>query len=494
LAALEAMGVDFTGGGGGIPEYQDLCAKINLPLKTGNLSWITLLGASQISAKSDFDDPDEGWVAGERGQVMKMENRQLFTGVNYTHRFSASTRLENRFSYQLFGQKVVQDEYEYPSTTILPQYASRLNCREDRFSWQSTLNHRGSAKSLIRGGVGADVYMSDVKTIWETDVLNDYDGSSTLLKAFAQWQYRFSNTFSMTPGIYAQTYTLNNDYAIEPRIGFKWDASPKSSFTFGSGLFSQLQPRQVYFYEDNGVVQNKNLEMSKSWQTVVGYQQKIGTGMHLKTEAYYQSLFNIPVIADIPEESILNFGDDFYNQWDYIFVNDGTGRNYGVEITLEKFFNKQYYFLLTASIFDAKYKALDGVERNSKFAGNYAFNGLFGYEWKVGKKNNLLSVNTKAAYVGGKRFIPLSINSTNNQFDYDYTQAYTQKLPDYFRLDLNINMKVNYQRWSIEWFAEINNITNHQNVWMKYFNATRNKEEFIYQYGLMPMGGCRVYF
>ena len=233
--------------------------------------------------------------------------------------------------------------------------------------------------------------------------------------------------------------------------------------------------------------------MSKSWQTVLGYQQKLGTGMHLKTEIYYQSLFNIPVIPEIPEESILNLGDDFYNNWDYVFTNEGTGRNYGMEVTLEKFFNEQYYFLLTASLYESKYTALDNVERNTKFAGNYAFNGLFGYEWKLGTMR-LLSVNTKFSYMGGKRYVPLTVDAVSNDYEYDYTRAYTDKLSDYFRVDLNVNMKINYKRWSVEWFVEVNNLTNHQNIWFKYYNTTRNKEEYIYQYGLMPLGGCRVYF
>jgi hypothetical protein len=335
--------------------------------------------------------------------------------------------------------------------------------------------------------------MTDIKNEWDDVLLNNYKGNSGLLKAFAQWQYRFNNDFSMTPGIYGQLYTLNNDFSIEPRIGFKWDATSLASFTLGSGLHAQLQPRQVYFFEDNGIVKNKNLEMSKSWQNVLGFQRKLGTGMHLKTEVYYQMLFNIPVIPDIPAESLLNFGDDFYNNWDYSFVNKGTGRNYGVEVTLEKFFDKHYYFLLTASLYDSKYKGYDKVERHTKFAGNYAFNALFGYEWKVGNRS-LLSANTKIAYVGGKRYIPLSVNTVNNNFEYDYSKAYTDKLSDYFRFDLNLNMKTNFKRWSVEVFAEVNNITNHKNVWQKYYNTTRNKEMYVYQYGFMPMGGCRVYF
>ena len=84
------------------------------------------------------------------------------------------------------------------------------------------------------------------------------------------------------------------------------------------------------------------------------------------------------------------------------------------------------------------------------------------------------------------------INS--DAYEFDYTQAYAKKLPDYFRLDLNINMKTNFKRFSVEWFFEVNNITNHQNIWGKYFDVRRSKEEYIYQYGFMPIGGCRVYF
>ncbi|MDR0231005.1 MAG: TonB-dependent receptor [Dysgonamonadaceae bacterium] len=491
IGLMDAMGVgdEFFA----VPEYQDVCAKINLPTKHGNLSWVTLLGASRISSESDFDDPEWEWVEGERGQNMKMQNYQIFSGLNYTHRFNANTRLENRLSYQLFRQKVTIDEIEYPTMETFPDYTT-VNNQEGRIAYQSILNKRIDAKNLIRGGIGADLFLTNIHNVWNDTVLNNYKGNSTLLNAFVQWQYRFSNTLSMTPGIHTQLYTLNNDYSIEPRIGFKWDATSSSSFSLGGGLFSQLQPRLVYMYEEDGVVKNKDLKMSKSWQTVLGYNQNLGSGMRLKTEVYYQSLFNVPVIPDIPEESILNFGDDFYNNWDYVFVNEGTGRNYGAEITLEKFFDKNYYFLITASLFDSKYKGYDRIERSTKFAGNYAFNALFGYEWKIGKRR-LFSVNTKAAYVGGKRYIPLKVNVVGDvTYHYDYSQAYVNKLPDYFRLDLNFNMKTNYKRWSLEWFVEINNITNHKNIWGKYYNASKNKEEYIYQYGFMPNGGVRIYF
>ena len=483
LSILKETGVNFYGLS--VPEYQDVCAKINVPTKHGNFSWITLMGTSQVGTDADANDP-LGWESNE--EDMNFYSEQLFTGVNYTHRFNTSTRLENRLSYQLLRIKVTDRVTYYGSHETSDYYVG--NEQEGKIAWQSVLNHRINAKNLIKSGVGIDILLSDIHNGWlGSDVfLNDYKGTSNLLKAFTQWQHRFNNVFSVTPGVYSQFYTLSSDYSIEPRIAFKWEVSPFTSFGLSGGLYSQLQPRQVYVYEESGIKKNMNLKMTKSWQCVVGYSQKLGADMHLKTEVYYQSLFNIPVTPKFPEESLINMGDEYYNDWNYMAENKGTGYNYGLEVSLEKFFDKHYYFLLTVSLYDSKYKGYDKIKRSTKFAGNYAFNTLFGYEWKIGTKH-LLSVNTKVAYTGGKRYVPIIVD-----WGKDFSQAYKNRLPDYFRVDLNINMKSNFKRWSIEWFAEVNNLTNHRNVWMKRIYFYGDGEDYLYQYGFLPMGGCRVYF
>jgi len=500
---LDAIGISVDPDHGDVPKYQDVCSKINIPLKTGNLSWVTLLGSSGIHHNTaDFSNPSE-WTEGERGADWTENFAQIFTGLNYTHRFSASTRLENRLSYQWSRDANRHDEIEFPTGKVFHEVETQ-EYREGKIAYSATLHHRISAKSMLKSGIGVDVLQVDVKrTEKDEDVIRipyNYKQNSTLLKAYTQWQYRLGNSFSVIPGIYGQYYTFNDDYSIEPRIGLKWELSPKTSFSLGGGLHSQLQHSLVQMYQDEtDNMVNKNLKMSKSWQTVAGYHQKIGAGMHLKTEVYYQWLINVPVIPSVPEESYLNYGqDEWYDAGDMIFVNKGTGRNYGLEMTFEKFFDKQYYFLLTASLYDSKYKAFDKIERHTRFAGNYAINALFGYEWKFGARK-LLSVNTKLAYIGGKREVPLNyelVNDSDDEYDYvfDYTYAYEKRLPDYFRLDLNINMKTNYKRHSLEWFIELVNLTNHKNIRAKYFDSHNNSIEYIYQYGFMPIVGCRVYF
>ena len=77
--------------------------------------------------------------------------------------------------------------------------------------------------------------------------------------------------------------------------------------------------------------------------------------------------------------------DWFINQK---LVNDGTGQNYGLDLTIERFMNKGFYYMVTASVFDSEYVGGDGITRNSRFNKTFVFNILGGKEWQVGRNHN----------------------------------------------------------------------------------------------------------
>ena len=203
----------------------------------------------------------------------------------------------------------------------------------------------------------------------------------------------------------------------------------------------------------------------------------------------------------MPGEAVINMGDEYHNNWDYVFENKGKGENYGIEITLEKFFDKNYYYLFTGTLYNSTYKALDNKVRQTKFAGNFSLNVLGGYEFVINKKKqDVLSINSKISYLGNKRILPISyddyvyehVGGQNPVFDYD--KAYTRRMPNYFRFDINIAIKQNLKRLAIESYFEILNVTNHKNIYSQYYIANKNEYSYIYQNGFMPMGGCRIYF
>ena len=497
LEAMVAMGLSFGSIAEDIiPKYRDLCAKINIPLKTGNFSFVTLIGANSAESEDDMNDANK-WMPEDIGTYYIEKDRLLFFGANYTRRFNVNTRLENRLSYQHAVSKENNESITYRNIRRWKTYSEATG--EGRTTWLSSVYHRVNARNFLEAGAGVDLFMTKIQEKkYDMDekptLLHDIDKSSLLIKMYGQWRYRINDVLTVTPGLYNHYYLLTNNYSIEPRIGMSWKTSLNTTLNFSTGLYSQLQPRIICFYQDNdGQYPNKSLKFTKSRQTVAGFNWKFAKSFRLKNEVYYQYLYDAPVIEDFPQESLLNFGDD--NNWDYAFVNKGTGRNYGVELTLEKFLTNNYYFLATVSLYQSKYKGYDKIERDTKYNGNYAMNFLGGYEWKVGK-NNLLSANVKLSRLGGKRHIPATFvtDSAGTSVKYDYENAYSSQYPAYFRFDLNINMKMNFNRWSLEFFAELANLTNHKNVWTQYYDLKNQKEVFIYHYGFMPIGGLKAYF
>ena len=201
---------------------------------------------------------------------------------------------------------------------------------------------------------------------------------------------------------------------------------------------------------------NKNLGFTRSHHFVLSYQNRLTENLLLKIEPYYQQLFDVPVEQRTSTYSALNMGAAFGPSDHDSLVNGGTGHNMGVELTLERYFNKGYYFLLTTSLFDSKYKGSDKVERKTAFNTQYVLNVLGGKEFRFGS-NNILSANIKTSLVGGKYITPLNLAASRAKGSavYDENRAYSLRQSTYFRTDIRFSYrrKCAGARWSFRWIC-----------------------------------------
>ena len=159
-------------------------------------------------------------------------------------------------------------------------------------------------------------------------------------------------------------------------------------------MHSQIQSLFLYYTKtpvdsipESYIENNKNLDFTKSHQFVISYDWNPINDFRLKLETYYQYLFDVPVLNTPSYYSVLNSGAGFYQQRVNNLVNEGYGRNYGIELTIEKFFSKHYYFLVTASLFNSEYKTLENKWRSTVFNNNYILNALAGYEFVIKNQN-----------------------------------------------------------------------------------------------------------
>ncbi len=192
---------------------------------------------------------------------------------------------------------------------------------------------------------------------------------------------------------------------------------------------------------------------------------------------------------------MLNTGDNFGAAIVDSLVNEGIGKNYGLELTIEKFLNRGFYVLFTTSLFESKYQGYDKIWRNTAFNGNYVFNALAGYERKLGK-HGILTLDLKTVWAGGKRYIPVDFTASEEEKEavYDWDNAYKNKYDDYFRTDIRLGYKLNMKRTNMEWAIDFQNVFNYKSIFNEAYDAEENEIYYTYQGGFMPMMLFRIHF
>jgi hypothetical protein len=279
----------------------------------------------------------------------------------------------------------------------------------------------------------------------------------------------------------------------------KWNISNKSSLAAGYGLHSQLQALGIYFAQFKNTdgsfsYPNKDLGFNKAHHYVLSYSYRLTRNLLIKTEAYYQQLFNVAVSTKAGSTySTLNVTEDYLPD---PLSNKGKGRNYGVEISAERYLQNNFYLTFSNSIYQSKYTAVDGKERNTRFNGNYIGTLIAGKDFVSEKKRRTYGVNIKTIYAGGLRTTPIDLAASeqNGYTVYKEDEAYSLQNPAYFRTDLRVSVKWNRKRLTSTLSLDIQNLTNRLNTYNQYYSKENKKIMSSYQTGLIPVLNYKIEF
>jgi len=489
------------------PFYQDLSFKINGgTTKIGKFTLFGLGAKSKIDfnhAKIDstdlFANPiKDSYFTSDIGIVgvkhfIKVKERSYFnTIIGAT--YNGSNYLEDNIA---------------TDTKPLERYAENRSA-QIRYSINTSFNSKINSKLFVKVGVISEVInlildarVRDSNSVWNK--YWDFNDYMVLHQAYAQAKYRFTEKLTLNIGVHGQLLDLNNSTSIEPRAGLKYQVNEKNTISLGYGMHSQMQPADVYFYRSrkaDGTYEttNKDLGFTTSQHFVVGYDLLPIKDWRIKTEVYYQMLNNVPVTQTPSSYSMLNAGASFLPNDEVNLVNKGTGTNYGAELTIEKFFSKGYYVLLTGTVYESKYKGSDGVEHNTAFNGNYVYNILGGKDFKIGKeKRNVFSVGVKMTQAGGRYFTPVDLaasQAAHEQVLQGDDKAFSERNPDFFRLDVKTGFTFNSRKSKISqtFSFDIQNVTNNKNVFAQRYNPVKNTVNTAYQIGFFPNFVYKIQF
>jgi hypothetical protein len=444
--------------------YQDLSFKFNLPTKRSGTFSLWGIGGIDKALQPLETDPDvweNDWDRvtfdwGIQMGAVGLTHRMLTGRRTYINTTLAATGIRNRM------------ETERQDDDLVPHADLVAIDNSGKLSFGSYISHTFSPRFSTQTGVTFKrlQYNLDINSTIDSDpstyrnVVLD-EGYSYATELYTQLSYNLSQNLVVNTGVNGGYFDLNNSLSIDPRVAFSLDLNNGHSLSIGYGKHSQMEDLKIYMVrsEENGNISfpNKDLGLSKAHHFVLAYDWQINNNLRFKLEPYVQFLYDAPGIAD-SSYSMINYKQD----WAFgdALENNSTGRNIGVDVTFERFLNKGYYFLITGSVFSSRYKADDGIWRNTRYNKNFVANALVGREFAFMDNQRILGVNTRFNVVGGERVSPVLTEKSMERelVFFDEAQAFKNQLPSTIYADLSVTYRVNRSRHSSIWALQVKNL------------------------------------
>jgi len=510
VGLADAAGIPI--GTNATPDYRDLSFKLDFgKSKLGKFEAFGILGTSNITflaAETDpndlFSEPDADAVAKSRLGILGLKHTVLIDDKSYLRTTISATQAKNDFNLERYTDEGLTQKVKYASA----------NDVIDRQVISTYINSKRNSKLTFRGGI--NIERMDISSLSTDSSGNpDFNGDGQedlvigrnvnddlyLYELYLHEKYKLNSKSILQVGIHTQFLSMNQKGVFEPRLGYSYKLTDSQTINVGYGLHSQISPLPFMLQTEetsNGPTYiNKKLDFTKSHHFVLGWDKKIGSSWRSKIEVYYQSLYSVPIEEQASSFSSLNYGADFGFPTTGKLVNEGTGKNYGIELTIEKFFSNQYYGLFTASLFDSKYKGSDSIERQTAFSNNYVVNVLGGKEFNLGKRNRL-TTDFKFTLAGGRRFTPVDLEASkiiDSEVLFE-NQAFSGRYPYYMRIDFKVGIALNSsnKKFSQQFFLDFQNLTNRENVFVNRYNRITNEVNTVLQSGFFPDLMYRVQF
>ena len=386
-------------------DYQDLSFKLNMPTtKAGTFAvWFTGLLDHYENEVPDVSEWETLWDMNDSWS----RQSNCAAGLNHTYRFNNGGTLHSSVAFTSTYRKLGINNYDEQmnltpgmngrnsqwNVIISAQHQQKLS---SRYTMQNGFEHQHLAFNTWLDWIheiGGPLYR-----VYES---KDYTG---LTRLYSSHKVALSRRLSTVAGVNVMWFNLNNQWLVEPRVSVQYKTSPSSTLSLAYALNSRKESTDTYFVMMDGKNPNEDLGLTRSHHISASFAQRLGENAMLKIEPYWQWLFDVPVEQGTTY-SIINHTNFFQ---DRALVNEGAGRNYGIDLTLERYLKDGLYGMLTATVFKSEYRDAQGQWHHTRQDRGYITNILGGKEWMVGKsKKNVFGVNGRLTLMGGDRYTPI---------------------------------------------------------------------------------------
>lgn len=295
-------------------------------------------------------------------------------------------------------------------------------------------------------------------------------------------KYFFNDKVLVSAGARADMNTFTKDglnplRTISPRLSASYLFNDKWNVSASVGSYYKLPVYTMLGYKDaNGELVNKDIKYTNSIHYTVGTQFLPRNDLRFTLEAFYKYYRDYPVSLT-NGISYANIGTDFAAVGSDNFSTVGRGRVYGMEFYVQQKLIKNLFYVASATVYKSEFSGVDGKFSPSTWDYGFVVSTTFSYKFK---KN--WDIGLKYRIAGGQPYTPFDVGASTASYlatgvgSYDYAQLNTQRLPFFQQLDLRVDKKFNFKKFSLNLFVDFQNIFFYKTPYLPKFTFERTED------------------
>jgi outer membrane receptor for ferrienterochelin and colicin len=274
-------------------------------------------------------------------------------------------------------------------------------------------------------------------------------------KSFFQDKLDVSLGFRMDDDSFTTEDNLLSTFS--PRLSLSYEFVDNWRLSTTIGRYFKLPPYTILgFRDNNGNLLNQDVNYTQSDHYVIGLQYTPSPSAIVSLEGFYKRYEDYPVSV-LDQVSLANKGADFEVLGNEDVETVGKGRSYGLEFQYQQKLTNNFYSIFSYTYFFSEFTGFDtSVYTPSVWDSRHLISFVGGYKLK---KN--WEVSSRYRFAGRTPFVPVNLNQTLITYPeivLDYTRLGEETLDIFSQLDVRVDKKWNYSKWTLNIFFEVQNI------------------------------------
>jgi hypothetical protein len=249
---------------------------------------------------------------------------------------------------------------------------------------------------------------------------------------------------------------------FSPRLSLSYNLSGKSSLNANLGRYYQLPAYTILGFGLNNNFLNQDAEYISCDHAVLGLEYNPSNYSKITLETFYKQYDNYP-FSLIDSISLANLGGDFGVIGNEDISSISQGRSYGVEFLAQQKLSSSVYGIMSVTYYRSEFEDKDEELIPSAWDNRFIFNMTAGKKFKRD-----IELGLKFRYTGGAPYTPIDLATSSNMDIWNinqrgvlnYDALNSQRLKNVHGVDLRLDKKWYFKKWSLNAYLDIENLYN----------------------------------